>query len=326
MSLLRLADLPPVSWARFGRYGEGGSFGYQMDASGLELRNRMMHQDLLPATADVSLQTRLRLKSSLVTNNPAFEGLAVKHRGFQLQGSTASEDDIQVWDSQPETQGKRAWISGQHSEYSTFNFVNTLPSNLGVDYATWELELRAASGQVEIDNVECRYFYGKYHNMDIIGSQSFLNGQLPLEQLDTYDQTNIVRYVKYLKTLDIVCRKGQMIIADSNGAIRGAVVNQSLADIPVTTGFMLKFRRTGLSIEDYFDATGTYTTTIKQSLYTPYDQTQQRRARYDYDRVQLVAYTNPHTRPSDTSQSPDEIAFVDPNMDLYIADFVGPSQ
>ena len=87
MSLLRIPDQPDVSWARYGRYGEGGTFGYQIDASGLDLRNRMMHQDLLPATADVSLQTRIRLKSTLVTYNGAFEGLSVRHRGYQLQGS-----------------------------------------------------------------------------------------------------------------------------------------------------------------------------------------------------------------------------------------------
>jgi hypothetical protein len=326
MSILRLSKQPDVSWARFGRYGEGGSWGYQIDASGADIRNRMMHQDLLPATSDVSLQTRIRLKSSLVVGNPAFEGLAVKHRGFQMEGSTATEGDIQKWDSQPETQGKAAWISGQNTEYTTFNFLNEIPVGLGIDYCTWELELRAISGQVEIDNIECRYFYGKSYDLDIIGSQSWLAGQLTLEQMDTYSETNIDRYVKYLKTIDIVCRKGQMIIADSNGAIRGAVVNQSLADIPVITGFMLKLRRAGLATEDVFDATGTYSTTIKQGRYTQYDQTQQRRARYDYDRVQLVAYTEPHTRPSDTSQSPDEIAYVNPNMDLYIADFVGPSQ
>lgn len=318
----RLPDQIPVSWGRVEQSGEGGTNAIRIDGSGLNNYNYLMHTMLLAAPSDVSLQTRLRAKFiNMNVDNPAFEGAAVLHRGFKMSGSEPNlEIDTQVWSSNPAAGGRKSWISGDDSNFKTYNFVIPLPEVEGMDYVTWELVVRA-NGQIIVEDVQCRHFYGKPYDLDIIGSQDYFGNQMSLETFQ-----GVTRWVKYLKIGDMICQKGQLMIVDSSGALRASAVNQDLADIPVTTGFMLKLRRTGTGVEDSLDTSAAYSTTIRMGVYPLYDETRQRRARYNYDRYQLLAYIEPHRRSTDSSWGPDTIGFINPKMDLFIADFVGPSQ
>lgn len=334
MSILRLADQPAVSWARYGNYGEGGTKGYQMDASGIELRNRMMHQDLLPATSDVSLQTRLRLKSTLVTYNSAFEGIAVRHRGFKLVGDTPSDGDIQVWDSQPEIQGKKAWISGQVSEFTTFNFINPLPPGLGIDYVTWELVLRASGGQVDLDNAECRYYYGKPYDLDILGAQSF-SGQSAFSRENVAAGVNgadaVERGIIYLQTLPVEITKGQVLDAQCTAPMNGVCVSYTDPNSPQFTpcniGLGLKLRRKGTTTYDYFDVASSYigySSTLTSTVLVR--NSMQAWMRHSYDQAEQVAFIEPTSDRTHPAWFPSSLAFSKIDMDMTVKDFVRPSQ
>ena len=334
MSLLQLPDAPLPSWARFGRYGEGGSFGFQMDASGLENRNRMMHRDLIPATADVTFQIRLRMTSSLVTSNPAFEGLAVRLRGFQLEGSQPASTDRQVWDSNPSAGGIRAWISGQYSEFETHNFMINIPSGLGIDYVTVELVVRAQSGQVNIDNFECRHYYGKLYPIEMQGFQSWTTESAftveVFSQPISGDTFGVRRWVRYLFTEDIVVRKGQTIITNLRTLMSGRAfefTNAALTEggrIPALTGVVLKFRRKGTGTYDYMDAGAGYAT--REAKTFSINETRQRRAPYDYDQVELIVFNEPEPSSESVSHGSDRLSFEDIDLDIIVADFIAPSQ
>lgn len=330
-SILQLPEVPPQPWARLGRAGEGGSFSYTLDGSGLEQYNRLMHRDLIPLTSDVSFQIRIRCKSSLVTNNPAFEGLAPRMRGFSLDGQAPATGHHQVWDSNPSAGGKAMWISGQHTEYTTFNFIISVPPANGIDYVTLELVCRADSGQVQISNVECRYYYGRLVPIEIGGAQRWESAAFGQEQFETnFSGNDVRRWLKYLRTEPINARKGQNLIFNTNSALNGIgwqfKTGVSVAQEPAPTirGFLSKLRRKGTGDYDHVDVVSNYT----QASYRPtvVNETRAVRARYDYDQWDLVAFVETQPDIGYDTFGPQFIEYKDVVCDLLVADFVAPSQ
>lgn len=327
MSLLQLPDLPDVPWARLLEgAGEGGSYAYQIDASGLDLRNRMMYRPLIPNSGSPAMKTRLRMMSTLQCNNPAFEGLAVRHRGYQLRGGVPSTQDVQVWDSDPSSKGVRAWYSQQSGTYTDAVFIEPVPSALGIDYVTVELIVRAQAGHVTISNAECRSHYGRPYHMAISGAQAWTSAGLTLHQM-TWDggRTTTARYIRYLKTESIECRRGQSILASVDGALGSTALDNNGAGALVlhTAGVSLRLRRGGVSTEDWLDvAAFQYDTEDVRRIQT----TTQKRAEYDYDRAQLVVFQDLGSAGAIGEWQSDEIFYEDLQLDLDINDYIAPSQ
>lgn len=332
-SILQLEQQVPQPWARLSRAGEAGSFSYTLDGSGLDVYNRLMHRDLIPVTSDVSFQIRIRCQSSLVTSNPAYEGLAPRMRGFSLQGQQPATDQLQVWDSNPSGAGKSMWVSEQNSEFTTYSFIINVPSDKGIDYVSLELVCRAASGQVIISNVECRYYYGRIYPLPILGQQRFESAALTIESMDTdFDGIGDVRrWVRYLLTEDISCRTGQNMIFTVNNALINGIATQFQNGVDVATrpsactrGFTAKLKRKGIGQYDYVDLAGSYTGEQYNAVLL--NETRSFRARYDYEQVEVLSYIDPH--PNFTADTIGALFIEHKNvdLDLIVADFVAPSQ
>lgn len=332
MTQFRLPDQVPVTWARINQSGEGGTNAMHMDGAGTDVYNYLMYTQLLPAPANVSLQTRLRAKLvNMTVGNASFEGAAVRHRGFRMTGTEPNlELDTQVWDSNPNSGGRQHWISGNTSDFKDYSFIVSMPPDKGVDYVTWELVMRSP-GQIIVSNVECRHFYGQRYELNIngFGRWEESGGALKLERIETAssldNDSRSFRYVRYLMTEDIDCRKGQNIITSANGIINGRAEHNTTGEVPATSGFSLKLRRKGTSTEDWFDVVERY---APQALASYYDEARQRRARYDYDRAQLIVYVEP-SQQGNTALGivkADYVLYADPQVDLTISDFVAPSQ
>ena len=332
MTQFRLPDQVPVTWARINQSGEGGTKAMHMDGGGTDVYNYLMYTQMLPAPSNVSLQTRLRAKLiSMTVGNASFEGAAVRHRGFKMTGAEPNlKLDTQVWDSNPGSGGRKHWISGNTSDFQDYSFIIPVPSDKGIDYVTWELVMRSP-GQIIVSNVECRHYYGRLYEMDISGSQLWRANDdgLTLTQLlassSLESDANVIRWIRYLKTIDIDCRKGQNLITSGTGAINGITRGSSNAGayLPTTTGFSLKLRRKGTNTEDWLDVVTRYS---EIAHVTRYDQSQQRIARYDYDRAQLVVFLQPHYTSSVGTVFGTFAAYEDPQLDVLVADFVAPSQ
>ena len=302
MSLLQLPDQPDVSWARLiPGAGEGGSAAYQIDASGLEIYNRMMYRPLIPNGGSPAMKTRIRLKSTLQANNPAFEGIAVRHRGFRLTGSVPSRTDTQVWDSDPSSKGKRAWYSQQSGTYTDAVFIEPVPEGLGIDYITFELIVRASSGQVTISSVECRNHYEVLHNLDIPGEQNWTSGfsNEVIQQGIGVDEP-VVRWVRYIKTAQIKIRKGQLVTAFLNGAMRGRAYEirypSTAQRMPANLGMMIKMRRVDDNTKYVYATVGFDSITGDSgdnNKTVSLESSVQFRARYDYSQIEVLPYVEP---------------------------------
>lgn len=329
MTQFRLPDQVPVTWARINQTGEGGTKAAHIDGGGTDVYNYLMHTVLLPAPSNVSLQTRLRAKLvNMTVGNASFEGAAVLHRGFKMTGTEPNlKLDDQVWSSNPQTGGRRHWISGNTADFQDYNFVIPIPDDQGIDYVTWELVMRSP-GQIIISNVECRHYYGKLYEMDISGYQHWEASASEFQQetisSGSEQQANVFRWLRYLQTEMIDCRKGQNIITTCTGSINaGSEFTVDNSDAPTTVGFSLKMRRKGTNTEDWLDVVDRY---LPEPGATRYDEGRQKRARYDYDRVQLVVYSQPHGGAATGNVVADFVEYEDPQLDLLISDFVAPSQ
>lgn len=333
MTAFRLPDQVPVAWAQISQSGEAGTNAMHIAGSGLEIRNYLMHVELLPVPASISLHTRLRARLvGMTVSNPAFEGAAVKHRGFKITGSEPNLDiDTQVWDSNPDAGGTAAWISGDTgTEFNDYSFLVSPPNNLNIDYVTWELVVRSP-GQIIVDGASCKHYYGTLIPMNIIGYQRIEKQGFQLEYLvPDFNGSPLYRYVTYLQTESINARVGQVLVFDASGAIDG-VGTISTIDQPITApseclrGVMAKMRRTNTSTYDYITVFENYTT---GDPYRPvvFEDTRQRRCRYDYDQVELLGFIDNITTSTTLVESVLFISFQDLNVDMMITDFVGPSQ
>ena len=332
MSQFRLPDQVPVTWARINQRGEGGSNAAHIDGGGTDVYNYLMYQQLLSMSSNVSLQTRLRAKLvEMYVGNASFEGAAVRHRGFQMTGTEPNlELDTQVWDSNPASGGRKKWISGNTSDFQDYSFIVEVPTDKGIDYVTWELVMRSP-GQIIIDNVECRHFYGKLYDLSIDGYGRWEEdgGALSLERIEVAssldNDSRSFRYVHYLRTYDIECRKGQNLITSATGIINGRAEHYQTGEVEATTGFSLKLRRKGTTTEDWFDVVERYSPYALPSFY---NEARQQRARYDYDRAQLIIYVEPSPQGNTALGlvKGDYVLYADPQLDLTVSDFVAPSQ
>jgi len=327
MSMLSLLEQPSVPWARKGRYGEGGSFGLQIDASGLELRNRVMHRELVPATAEVSLHTRVRMRSTLVASANGFEGFAVRHRGFQLEGAAPAKTDRQVWDSNP--QGLSSWISAQLPGFTTRSFLVAPPTDRGIDYVTWEALVRASSGQVTLSTIECRHAFTR----PLVGvrrtelaeySGAGLSRQPMVNEFINWDGVDYsVVYVGSAESISL--SRGQILTLQVNGStLSGNTAAFSGGDSPpraaARVGIFAKLRQTNGNGAHYQIAE-VFPPVEGFALYGA--QPFEARAPADFDQIEYLVGVQPY----------DSAIYSDPRLgiqslfiDGHISDFVAPSQ
>lgn len=328
MSLLQLPDGPDVSWARLlPTGGEGGSAAFQIDASGASVRNRMMYRMLIPNGGSPSIKVRLRLKSTLTVGNPAFEGLAVRFRGYRLNGTTAFEV---VWDSSPETRGMRAWYSSQSGTYTDAVFVEPVPEINGIDYMTCELLVRANSGQVTISSVECRNHYSVPYNLSTLGSQLWTS-DFPIVAVATgiSGDGDVLRWVRYQGLAQTNIRKGKIISAILKAAITGRAyetggfpISRRLAS---TVGVMIKMRRSETGTYDYFTIGSQSVGVDSKTAYI--DNSIQFRAEHDYFQTETLIYVEPAQLSAGYNfRDVDRMGFRDLNLQLLASDYVSPTQ
>lgn len=335
MSLHQLAEQPPVPWCRQGQYGEGGTTGFEIDSSGLETRNRFMYRDAVPVIPLVSYLVRIRLLSTLVASNNGFEGVAVRMRGFRLNGSSPENiTEEQVWDSNPELGGRSRWFSRQTSGYETISFViEEMPE--GMDFVTVELVVRATSGQIRLHNIECRHLFQRQYpwvlpNVSNVSSAAFFYEQIPVIQRDGATTLTAAGsgFVHYMTTVECNIIKGEMIEIDGTGFITGFMYDlaqstaTSFRTIESSLSVSFKFRVRG---EDRFHTVAAGTSTGRQVyLRQPLKVREEALANYDQYQVVLVAV------PQDENQSVNGLAhsyirrLVEVNVRAL--DFIKPSQ
>ncbi|WP_299076331.1 hypothetical protein [uncultured Paraglaciecola sp.] len=335
MSLLQLPEQADVAWARLlDGAGEGGSYAYQIDASGASTRNRMMYRPLMPNGGSPSMKTRLRLTSSLTVGNPAFEGIAVRHRGFKLGGGIPSTSDTEVWDSDPESKGTRAWYSEQSGTFTDAVFVEPVPDNLGIDYITFELIVRAASGQVTISSVECRNHYSTPYDLGIQGSQlwtSGLSNEIVAQGIS--GDGPVVRYFRYVKTVQTPIRKGQLVKNILKGAITGRAVEFKAggADarrLAASVGIVIKMRRVNPNTTyDYFTLSAAPVSVDNKTVFA--DGSTEFRALHDYSQTEVLPFTEPtqiSTADGYISSTVDRMGIEDIELDMFVIDYITASQ
>lgn len=332
MTMFRLPDQVPVAWARIQQSGEAGRNAAHIDGSGLEVRNYLMHQELITAPASVSLQTRLRARLvGMTVGNPAFEGAAVRHRGFQITGTSPDlKADTQVFDSNPDAGGTSAWISGDTgTEFRTYNFVISIPRDVAIDYVTWELVVRSP-GQIIVSSTECRHFYGRLLPISINGYQRIDTPGFQYEEVAEFNQAFRAVWATYLQTHPIEARVGQNLIFDTTGMMDGTawqttVSNPIQQPAKTTRGLLAKLRKTGTSNYDYITI---YDNETDGDNYRPVimAETRQQRSRADYDQIEILGFVDNHDLSTLTSSGPSFVSFQDLSVDFTISDFVAPSQ
>lgn len=330
MSLLQLPDGPDVAWARLlPTGGEGGSAAFQIDASGASVRNRMMYRMLIPNGGSPSMKVRLRIKSTLTVGNPAFEGLAVRFRGYRLNGTTAFEE---VWDSNPEAKGIRAWHSSQSGTYTDAVFVEPVPEINGIDYITCELLVRANSGQVTISSVECRNHYAVPYNLSTLGSQLWTSG-FPIETvaLGVSGDESVRRWVRYQGLAQTNIRTGKLVTAILKTAVTGRAYEENTGiagsgrRLASTVGIMLKMRRSGTSTYDYFTVGSQSVSVESKTAYI--DGSVQFRAEHDYSQTEVLVYVEPAQLSAGYNfRGVDRMGFTNLNLQMIAADYVTPTQ
>ena len=334
MSLLQLPDLPDVAWARLLQgAGEGGSYAYQIDASGLDLRNRMMYRKLIPNGGSPSMKTRLRLKSTLQTNNPAFEGIAVRHRGYQLTGSVPTQADKRVWDSAPENGRESAWYSVQSGTFTDVVFIESVPPDLGIDYITFELVVRAASGQVTISNCECRNHYAVETVLPVPERRAYSssNANYQIERMSSEGSGDVVRYITYMSAHQLRIEKGKLISVITEGNILVSAF-ESRDDgsgsrlLNANSGMMVKLRRTNAQTQyDYFTVSRTGNGSLgNRSLL---DQSEQFRSDHDYNQLEVIPFIEPDALSDGYDNITPGVLFLrDLTMRLVVTDYLAPTQ
>mgnify|MGYP000197087772 CR=1 FL=1 len=337
MSLLQLPEQSNVSWARLLEgAGEGGSYAYQIDASGADNRNRMMYRPLLPNGGSPSMKTRLRVKSTLSIGNPAFEGLAVRHRGYRLGGGIPSTTDTLVWDSDPATKGKRAWYSEKSGTYTDVVFIEPIPDNLGIDYITFELIVRANGGQVTISSAECRNHYAVTYDMGVSGTQLWTGGFSIETITPSLDGSEPVRrWVRYIKTETHRIRIGQLVTLILKGAVTGRGFEQRTDDngatyygdqrIAADLGVMIKLRRAATSDYDYYTISSGAVSVDNKIHYA--DGSVQFKAKYNFDQVELIPFVEPGNNTAGYSKTTvNRMGIQDIELDMIVADYLAPTQ
>ena len=250
---LQLPNTETPSWAReLPNGGEGGIRAFQIDGSGLDVKNYMMYRLTLPMGSAPSVRGSVRFKSSLVAFNSSFEGFAARFRGYDANGS-------EVWDSRPEEKGRRAWRADQTNDWSDAVFVEPVPTDRGIVDITFEILVKAESGLLTLCKPECRYHYSYTLNMDLNGFSSWLG--IPegvySEQImngGLNGEPPITRWVRYVRTEQVNIPKGKYLTGHVVGPLR-ATTSQSKDISPGFTGsrqiensfsgFMLKMRIAG---------------------------------------------------------------------------------
>ena len=337
MSLLHLPEQPDVSWARLLEgAGEGGSYAYQIDASGSSVRNRMMYRMLLPNGNAPSVKTKLRVKSTMTVGNPAFEGLAVRHRGYKLSGGVPSTSDEQVWDSDPASKGKRAWYAEQSGTYTDAVFIEPVPRGLAIDYITFELVVRAIDGQVTIDDVACRPHYAVPYDLSVLGFQLWTSGfSIETVSPGISGDDAVQRWLRYIKTVSTPIRTGQLVNNIFKGAITGRAFEANGADpnaagydarrLGSDVGFMLKMRRIGTSTYDYFTLVRAPVSVDNKTHFA--DGSVQFKAKYDYDQTEVLCYVEPtQADPAYTVTGVDRMGIQDLELEQIVTDYITPTQ
>ena len=320
-----------VAWARFTETGgESGSAGYQIDASGLSQYNRMIFRDLIPNSGSPSMRVKLRLASSLAANNPEFEGVAVRFRGFKLTGSAPAQSFTQVWDSDPSSKGERAWYSLNTGTFADAVFIEPVPTDLGIDYFTFELVVRAGSGQITLSNIECRNHYAVTYDLDVMGFQGWTSGINPETVVVGISGDDVKRYLRYILTKSVNISTGQLVQLIVKGAIKGrAFESQSGSNaqrLASNVGIMVKLRRRLTpSVYDYYTVSSDPVSVDNKTVYA--NSSEQFRARYDYGQAELLPFVEPTTLTSgyDTI-GVDVLSINDIELDMIVADYVSASQ
>ena len=333
ISLLLLPEQPAVSWARLTREGEGGTFSYTIDASGLDLRNRMMHRELIPAPSDARIQVRVRYKSTLVATDNGFEGFAVRIRGFQLEGSAPTKKDRQIFEYNPEAQGKKAWIAAQETEWTTRNFIIDLEEHSdgnGVDYYTVELVVRATSGQLILTNVECQTLYSKEMAFTTISAtQTFSQTGLYTVDISTVNaagETDIRRYMRDLQSIDRTIPKGKRLMVTGKALMRGLLVNGNGGNFDSRTIYVfLKMRIKGTGQYDYYQigtqGDGVYPNSYLLNLILDTE------AENDYEQTILsIGAAHLEGNVPDDAVAITDLSVFSLQGKLFINDFIAPSQ
>jgi hypothetical protein len=293
----------------------------------------MMYRPLIPNGGSPAMKTRLRLKSTLVTSNPAFEGVAVRHRGFRLTGSVPSRTDVQVWDSDPASKGKRAWFSAQSGTYTDAVFIEPVPEELGIDYVTFELIVRASSGQVTISSAECRNHYAIPYDLSTLGSQLWTSG-FNIETVATgiSGDEEVRRWMRYIKTVQTKIRTGKLVTLLLKGAITGRAYEEntgiagSARRLSASVGVMLKLRRVdNPSAYDYFTVDKNSVSVDNKTFYA--DGSVQFKAKRDYSQTEVIVFVEPTQLSAGYNfRAVDRMGFQDLELEMLIIDYMAPSQ
>lgn len=327
-----LPEQSDVAWARLlPGAGEGGSAAYQIDASGLEVRNRMMYRPLIPNGGSPSMKTRLRLTSTLQAGNPAFEGIAVRHRGYKLTGSVPSRTDDEVWDSDPASKGKRAWYSQQSGTFTDAVFIEPVPDNLGIDYITFELIVRASSGQVTISSAECRNHYVVPYPLDILGSQLWSSGfSIETVSPGISGDGAVRRWLRYIKTEQVNVRQGKLVKTILKGAITGRAFESQGGNnarrLAAEVGLMFKMRRVNPNTTyDYFTITKSPVSVDNKTIYA--DGSVEFKAKHDYSQVEVLPFVEPtQNDPAYDTTGVDRMGIANVELEMIVSDYISPTQ
>ena len=327
-----LPEQSDVAWARLlPGAGEGGSAAYQIDASGLEVRNRMMYRPLIPNGGSPSMKTRLRLTSTLQAGNPAFEGIAVRHRGYKLTGSVPARTDEEVWDSDPASKGKRAWYSQQSGTFTDAVFIEPVPDNLAIDYITFELIVRAGSGQVTISAAECRNHYAVPYDLSTLGSQLWTSGfSNEIVAQGISGDGPVVRFFRYIKTVQTPIRKGQLVKNVLKGALTGrafeSTTSNELRRLAASVGIVVKMRRVNPNtVYDYFTLFSAPVSVDNKTVFA--DGSMEFRAQHDYSQTEVLPFVEP-TQVSEgyVASGVDRMGIEDISLDMFVIDYLTASQ
>lgn len=324
-SILQFADRPLPPWMRFGRFGLAGVYALQIDASGLDQRNYVIHKKLPPFAADSGIQMRFFVNSTLVTSNPNFEGFACRVRGYAIEGSPPNQTHQRVWDSTPAARGPQAWFSEQTGgEFETVSFIVNIPDDKRIDYLTLEVVVRAQSGQIVLQSWEAKHHFGKFYQIDQEGT-TFTNASGVDELQEEHriitngvgDETHFNK-VRYVHTEPVVVRRGQTMRFDTDVQLAGRLLKSTQVDYRV--GLLAKMRRKRTTTYDYFEIAYREASSTKFQFV---NQTFSKAARHNYDQLELLVFIHdPENLPFDASTIT-TVGYKHLELDFRVSDHIG---
>jgi len=330
MSFLYLPEEPDVPWMRI--LPEGGpsaGAAMQIDASGLEIRNRVYHYQLIENTTDARVLIRWLYKSTLVASDNGFEGAAPRLRGYQ---TLADGTTRMVVDTNPSAGGKKMWVSQQSSGWKVASFMidfEDYPDHESIDHYTLEAVVRAASGQFTLGNWECQAHYSKEQAFTTFSDKkTYFSGGLysvDISPVNAAGEQEIRRYMRDVEQRERFISKGKRLTVNGSCMVRGQMNNNKTSEtIGVAIFGYFKMRIAGTGQYDYYELGA-----VQSSLYAGPRAIEWRldtEARKDYDLTLLTIGLGHEgsTPPDDQHASELEIFYA--RTKLIINDFIAPSQ